>query len=104
MPLISSLFGRANSERESNQQRRHKRATYFNTLNLQYRYAFNSKKITPVISILEIKSVKYLALLCPRCWFDSPSLFARSKSEGIALKQQRYNDRSVKFQRTKICN
>ena len=44
---------------------------------------FNSKKITPVISVLEIKSVKYLALLCLRCWFDSPLLFARSKSEDI---------------------
>jgi hypothetical protein len=45
--------------------------------------AFNSKKITPVISVLEIKSVKYVARLCLRCWFDSLSLFARPKSEDI---------------------
>ena len=32
MPLISSLLERANSKGESNQQRRHKRATYLTLL------------------------------------------------------------------------
>ena len=36
--------------------------------------------------------------------FALPSLFVRSKNEQIALKQQQYNDRSPKYQRTKICN
>ena len=35
------------------------------------------------ISILQIKNVKYVARLCLRCWFDSPLLFARPKSEDI---------------------
>lgn len=65
MPLISSLLERANSEGESNQQRRHKRATYLTLL-------ISNIDITGVI-FLELNTQhihgakKYFIMRCESC-------------------------------------